>query len=118
MEYSPLFDGVHEVTNEDVKNKMKYFIKRAEKGMDLYNIDKKASLELAKELREELRKEYKNNSLQRIENAYVDHDLFARYYAPAVHEALVSVTGAMSYEKLFGFLYDVKDYMEYHMPKE
>ncbi|MET3508550.1 hypothetical protein [Halalkalibacter oceani] len=97
---------------------MKYFVEKAEKGMELFKTNKNESLKIAKELREELDLEYKNNSLVRIINTYKNHELFSGYYSPAVHEALVSVTGVMSYEKLFSFLYDVKGYMKYYLPSK
>lgn len=113
-----LFGGKREVTNEEVIDKMNYFIEKAEKGMEIYKTDKQESLSIAKELRTELDNEYKNNSLNRISKYYDNHELFDAYYVPAVHESLVSVTGALSYKKLFSFLYDVNDYMNYYIPSK
>lgn len=112
-----LFDGKNEVENEKVIDKMNYFIRKAENGMELYHKNnKRESLSLAKELRSELDTEYKNNDLNRISKFYENHELFARYYKWAVHEASASVTGVLSYEKLHGFLYDVRDYMRFYLP--
>lgn len=113
-----LFNGLEGVANEEVIKKMEYFISEAEKGMELYKIDKKSSLELAKRLRRELEAEYNNNSLQRIERMYADHELFSAYYQPAVHQAIASISGPLSYKKLHGFLYDVEDYMRYYLPNK
>lgn len=85
-----LFDGKHDVNTDEVLEKMNYFITTARKGMELYKKDPKASLEIAKKIRGELEKEYKNNSLKRIENLYKDNKLF-NYYRPAVHEAIASI---------------------------
>ncbi|WP_128525099.1 hypothetical protein [Halobacillus litoralis] len=111
----PMFDGYKDVTDEEVVEKMKYFMSKAKKGMDIHEYDKKGSLEVAKELREELKTEYKNNDLVRISKAYQEYELFSPY-SKAVHEAYVSVTGAMSYKKHFHFLYDVYSYMLSYLP--
>jgi len=112
-----LFNGKEDVTNDEVISKMNYFIKKSEKGMELFEIDKQESLRIAKELRSELNTEYKNNDLIRIGKFYKNHDLFSSHYKWAVHEALASVTGTLSYNKLHSFLYDVKDYMRTYLPK-
>lgn len=116
-EKNVLFNGEQEVSNDEVIDKMKHLKEKAQKGMKLYETNKRETLRLAKELRNELKDEYKNNQLLRIEKIYKDHDLF-RKYQKAVHEALVSVTGALSYDKLFSFLYDVYDYMLIGLPKD
>lgn len=108
-----LFDGVNEVPDETVIEKMKYFISEANKGMELFQTDKKESLVLAKRLRKELEQEYKNNNLNRIRKAYEGHKLFSAFYSPAVRDAYVKTTGPLSYDKLFSFLYDVEDYMSF-----
>jgi len=118
MTKEPLFNGSRDVSNEEVIEKMNYFISKAELGMELYQRDRKASLELAKELREELRIEYKNNNLNKIRKQYKDHELFLGFYKWAVHEALVSITGPTSYDKIHSFFYDVKSYMRYYIPRE
>lgn len=113
-----LFDGLREISNEEVSRKMEYFKDRAQEGMKLYEVDKKQCLELAKELRKELKKEYKNNDLLRTQERYKNHDLFLSHYKWAVHEAYASVTGTLSYKKLFSFLYDVKYYMNHYLRSE
>ncbi|WP_164219361.1 hypothetical protein [Virgibacillus sp. YIM 98842] len=114
----PLFDGIHKVPNEIVIKKMKYFIDRANKLMELYEEDKRATVILARELRNELRVEYKNNDLIRIEKAYNNHELFSRYYRPAVAEAYTKTTGQLTERKAFSFLWDVDSYMNYYMPEK
>ncbi|MFC9539919.1 hypothetical protein ACFTQ7_08530 [Lysinibacillus sp. NPDC056959] len=113
-----LFDGIDEIPNEIVIEKMKYFINEAKVGKELFQSDKKESLLLAKRLRKELEQEYKNNSLDRTRKRYKNHKLFSAFYTPAVQDAYVKITGPLSYEKLYGFLYDVEDYMNYHLPCE
>lgn len=114
---SPLFDGLNEVANKEVIEKMNYFNKEAEKIMKIHELDKKSALELAKKLRNELETEYKKNDLIRTRKIYRKHELFSTYQR-AVHEASVSVTGVLSYKKLFSFLYDVKSYMSYSLPPD
>ncbi|MEI3607081.1 hypothetical protein SPD48_15390 [Pseudogracilibacillus sp. SE30717A] len=111
----PLFDGIHEIPNELVIQKMIYFMERANKLMKLYEEDKRATVALARELRNELRVEYKNNDLLRIEKAYKNHELFSRYYRPAVADAYTKTAGQLTQRKAFSFLWDVDSYMNYYM---
>ena len=110
-----LFDGKHDVSITEVLERMNYYLNVAEKGMKTYKNNSKESLEIAKKLRAELEKEYKYNSLKRIKDIYDNNHLF-HYYEPAIHEAIASITGRLSYKNLFGFLYDVSYYMRYYMP--
>lgn len=118
--YEVLFDGKRKVSNQEVIDRMNYFIRKAKYGQELYTTEKKACLQLARELRKELEAEYKNNSLNRIKKAYENHELFEGCFRPAVHEALVSITGPFSYEygKLYSFLADVEFYMNYYLPSK
>ena len=110
-----LFDGKHEVSHEEVTDRMNFYIHRANEGMETE--DKREGFRIAREIRDLLESEYKNNSLNRIESAYADNRLFAGYYQPAVHEAIASITGKTTLNNYFSFLYDVKGYMNYHIPK-
>jgi len=112
----PLFDGRSEIPNEQVIEKMKNYIKRANRLMQLYEDDKKAVVALARELRNELKMEYKNNDLQRIQKTYKNYELFHSYYRPAVADAYVKTTGQLTQRKAFSFLWDVNSYMNYYMP--
>lgn len=114
----PLFDGINKVSNEQVIEKMNYFIERANKLMELYEGDKKATISLARDLRNELRTEYKSNDLQRTQKACRNHELFSSYYKPAVADAYVSVTGQLTERKAYSFLWDVDSYMNYYMPSK
>lgn len=114
----PLFDGIHEIPNEMVIQKMKYFIERANKLMELFEEDKSSTVVLARELRNELKAEYKNNDLIRIEKAYKNHELFSRYYRPAVANAYTKTTGQLTPRKAYSFLWDVNSYMNYYMPEK
>ncbi|WP_342537339.1 hypothetical protein [Sporosarcina sp. FSL K6-3508] len=113
-----LFDGIHKVANEEAVVRMRYYIEEAQKGMRLFETDKKGAMSVAKEIRQQLQREYKNNDLLRIRKAYADHDLFQSNYSPAVHESIASITGPLSYKNLYSFLYDVKDYMSYNIPSK
>lgn len=112
-----LFDGKHDVSVDEVIEKMNYFIHLAKKGRDIYETDPSASLGIAKAIRSDLEKEYKNNSLKRISDAYFENDQF-NYYSPAVHESVVSITGQLTKKNVFSFLYDVNDYMGHYLPQK
>lgn len=114
---SVLFDGKRDVSREEVVNKMNYFIESAKKAMEAYQTNKRQCLELTKSIRDELEREYKNNSLKRTENFYHDNEWFMHHYRPAVHDAVASIVGRTSYKNMYSFLYDVVDYMKYHLPK-
>ena len=114
----PLFNGKRQIPNEEVIEKMQYFLNRANELMDLYKKDKKSTLALARELRNELKTEYVNNKLRRIQEKYDNHELFHSYYVPAVTDAYVSISGQLTYENVHSFLNDVESYMKYHIPRK
>lgn len=116
--YKPLFDGISKVTNEETIKKMNYFIEKSTELMELYEKDKKSVVMLARDLRDELRTEYKNNDLIRIQKAYKNHDLFLGFYKPAVADAYTKTTGQLTERKAFSLLWDTKSYMRYYMPKK
>lgn len=114
----PLFNGLKEVTNEEVIEKMKYFIERANTLMELNEEDKSVMIALARELRNELKTEYKNNDLLKIQKVYKDHELFSRYYKPAIVDAYTKTTGQLTQRKAASFLWDVESYMNHNMPNK
>ncbi|MEK5108205.1 hypothetical protein MHI57_16030 [Cytobacillus sp. FSL K6-0129] len=111
-----LFDAKNEVTIEEMVAKMNYYIEKSQQGMEAYEGNKKLAFEIAKELRKELDIEYKNNSLNKVKSFYEDNLIFDSYYRPAVHKAVASIAGRLTYGNVFSFLYDVNDYMDYHKP--
>lgn len=113
-----LFDGRRQVTNEEVIERMKEYIVDSKKLKKLFEEDKRTTIELARVLRNNLRAEYKNNNLQRIEKVYKDHDLFMPFYTPAIADAYVKTTGQLTQRNVYSFLYDVVSYMNYYLPKE
>lgn len=114
----PLFDGIHQISNEKVIEKMKYFIELANKIKEIYEDSARNAIPLARELRNELKIEYKNNDLLRIQKSYNEHELFSRYYKPAIEESYVKTTGQLTQRNVYSFLYDVVDYMNYYIPEE
>jgi len=111
-----LYDGLHRITTDQVIEKMKYFIHYAREGMKIHESDPIKAVDMAKELRNKLTEEYKNNKLNRISRLYRD-DLNFSNYSAAVHESIASITGPTTRRNVFSFLYDVDDYMGYYMPK-
>lgn len=111
-----LFDGKHYVSLDEVMEKMNYFINLAEKAIATHDEDPESCIIIAKQIRSELEKEYKNNSSKRIWDLYFDDRLF-NYYRPAVHEAFVSITGRLTKKNVHSFLCDVSYYMKYYLPK-
>lgn len=83
--------------------------------MKYYQSDNYTMLQLTKELRDELKDEYKNNDLVRTGKFYSDHKIFSNFYCPAVQEAYVSNVGRFDARKAHSFLYDVKDYMKHYL---
>ena len=107
-----LYDGKQEVTIEDVLEKLNYFLSLSEEGQAIYEHDKKEAFDMAKDIRSRLEKEYKNNSLKRTEDIYEQNSYF-NDYSGAVHDVVASITGRLSYDNVYSFLYDVSDYMKY-----
>lgn len=104
------------VSNEDVIQKMKYFISESDYSLEFYRADDDYMIKLARALRSELKKEDIMNCLKWTTENYADHELFECHYKPAVHEALASVTGILNTEKAYSFLYDVKKLMQKYIP--
>lgn len=115
---SVLFDGVHKITNEDVVERANYYIDKAEGVSKIFSEDRKQGVELARELRNSLKKEYKNNDLIRIGKLYKDDPVLFRAFKISVHRASVSVTGQLTDRNVTSFLYDVKDYMCIYYPED
>lgn len=106
------------VSNDKVIKKMRYFIEESEYAMEYYQADDSTMIKLARELRKELQAEHRNNDLKVIKKRYSDHELFESHYKPAVHEAAVSESGQFNARKAYSFLYDVKEYMQIHLPED
>lgn len=114
---SVLFNGLDDVSNEKVISRMKEYADEAKRLMKLYEEDKRTTVALSRELRNNLKAEYKNNDLLRIQKTYKNHELFLGYYKPAATEAYVKTTGQLTHKNVYSFLYDVVDYMRYYIPK-
>lgn len=71
-----LFNGLEAVSNEQVISRMKEYADEAKRLMKLYDEDKRTTLSLARELRNNLKADYKNNDLLRIQKIYKNHELF------------------------------------------
>ena len=71
-----LFNGLEAVSNEQVISRMKEYADEAKRLMELYDEDKRTTLSLARELRNNLKADYKNNDLLRIQKIYKNHELF------------------------------------------
>lgn len=109
-----LFKVPRDVSEEEVREKINYFVSKAEWASDVFENDKTEGKSLAKELRDELKEEYKNNDKVRTEDFYRLHNLF-RNYKSVVQDSYVKTVGVLDKgQKTRSFLYDVKDYMKYH----
>lgn len=109
-----LFKVPRNVSEQEVRDKIKYFVAKAEKASEIFENDKSAGKLLAKELRDELKEEHRNNDKVRTERFYSEHSLF-RNYKSVVHESFAKTVGTLDKgQKTKGFLYDVQDYMKYH----
>ena len=109
-----LFQVPKEVSEQEVRDKVSYFVSKAEKAWDIFENDKTSGKALAKELRDELREEYKNNDKVKTRRFYSDHPLFKSYQS-VVQDSYVKTVGALDKgQKTRGFLYDVQDYMKFH----
>ena len=95
---------------KEILERLDCYIGLSEKGMELHEYDRKNAFKLAQQIRSYLKSEYKNNDLLQTYKQYKRNDYFLTY-KKAIYEAFVSVTGPLSYEKLFSFLYDVERYL-------
>lgn len=96
---------------------MKYFISEAEYAMEYYQADNNRMVRLARELREEIKKENKHNNLIRTQEYLASNELFSRNYQPAIYNSSIFVKGQYNTEKAYGFLCNLKKQMNVHLPK-
>ena len=108
-----MYDCKEVPTAEEILKSMRNYESLANEGMQLKN--KKAGLELAKDLKAILGVEYKNLKKKKIQDYYFNSDNFQNYNG-AVSEAHAATAGALSYVNYFDFLYDVEYYMSYYIP--
>lgn len=109
-----LFEVPRSVSEQDVRDKINYFVTKAEEASEIFENDKSTGKLLAKELRDELKEEHRNNDKVRTEEFYSEHRLF-RNYKSVVHESFAKTVGTLDQgEKTRSFLYDVQDYMRHH----
>ncbi|MGI6123549.1 MAG: hypothetical protein ACOX7R_13780 [Acetivibrionales bacterium] len=109
-----LYDGKHDVSKEEVFEKVRYYYKQATLAMEYWEKgNKKVAIDLARSLRNSLKAEYKNNHLVRIERLYGKDKHFINYTA-AITDAYVSIAGQITYRNVYSFLYDVCDYIRYY----
>lgn len=106
-----LYDGKHDVTKDEVFERVRYYYKQASSAMEYWKKgDKKVAIDLARSIRNSLKAEYKNNGLVRIRKIYGKDRYFINYTA-AITDAYVKTTGQLTYRNVFTFLYNVCDYM-------
>ncbi|PKE71232.1 hypothetical protein CW665_11565 [Macrococcoides caseolyticum] len=109
-----LFEVPRIVSEQEVKDKINYFVAKAEKASKIFEYDKSVGKLLAKELRDELKEEHRNNDKVETEKFYSKHSLF-RNYKSVVHESFAKTVGTLDQgQKTRSFLYDVQDYMRHH----
>ncbi|HHQ5148534.1 TPA: hypothetical protein ACSP9O_001095 [Staphylococcus aureus] len=109
-----LFNVPNEVANDEVIEKMTYYYDKSNEISKIFENDRLTGKELARELREELKKEYKNNDTIRTSKFYKEHSLFS-VYKDAVRDSYVKTTGRLDNgQKTRGFLFDVRSYMTYY----
>lgn len=107
-----LYDGKHEVSIDEVIEKINHFLCLGEEGQSIYESDKNKAMEIAKDIRKSMEKEYKSHNLKKVEDIYEDSGYFYDY-SGAVHDVVASITGRLTYDNLYSFLYDVSDYMKW-----
>ncbi|WP_323703502.1 hypothetical protein [Mammaliicoccus sp. Dog046] len=109
-----LFKVPNEVANDEVIEKMTYYYDKSNEISKIFENDRLTGKELARELREELKKEYKNNDTIRTSKFYKEHSLF-KIYKYAVRDSYVNTTGQLDNgQNTRSFLYNVTDYMSYY----
>lgn len=111
MMHEPLFNGKDKISNEDMINRVEWYIEQAEEIWKIsQEFDKRVAIELARDLRNELREEYRNNDLIKTRDFYRDNDLF-RKYSKAIAQSAHKPSGRLTYNNLNDFLGNVKSYL-------
>ena len=89
-----LFEVPRIVSEQEVKDKINYFVAKAEKASKIFKYDKSVGELLVKELRDELKEEHRNNDKVKTEKFYSEHSLF-RNYKSVIHESYVKTVGSL-----------------------
>lgn len=89
-----LFNVPNNVTNDEVIERMTYYCDKSNEISEIFENDRLTGKELARELREELKKEYRNNDKVRTTKFYKEHSLF-NVYKDAIRDSYVKTTGQL-----------------------
>lgn len=108
-----LFTAPKKVSEQEVRDRINYFVSKAAKAEEIFEYDKTDGKMLAKEIRDELKTEYDNNNSKAQE--FYSNDILFKMYKSIVHKAFIQNTGLLDKDhEIRSFLYDVQDYMNYH----
>ena len=108
-----MYDCKEVPSAEEILKSMRNYETLANNGMELKN--KKAGLELAKDLKKMLGAEYKDLKKKKVQDYYFNSNNFQNYDG-AITDAFVKTSGMLTYTNYFSFLYDVEYYMGYYIP--
>jgi len=107
-----LFDNKRKVTKEEVQARVKYFKDRVNLAYELIDKkDKKKALQIAKDLKIELKEEYHFYNLKKNENLM--NEKYFPEYSASITDSFVNMIGQLTQKNLDVFLYDVDFYMDY-----
>lgn len=90
-----LFTAPKKVSEQEVRDRINYFVSKAAKAEEIFEYDKTAGEMLAQE--------------------FYSNDILFKMYKSIVHKAFIQNTGLLDKDhEIRSFLYDVQDYMNYH----
>lgn len=107
-----LFDR-EKITEEQLVDRVKHYVKLAEKGLELCEKNKSEALEYLKEIRKTMKEEYRYYSRSKIQTLIWDNPIYNKYRA-FITDAFVKQNSPNSYRTLASNLYDVMDYGRYY----
>lgn len=102
------------IEKSEMVEHVQYYVSMARKGFELLNKkDKKAAMEVLKEIRTYMKKEfdYYNKSKVKI---YIGENNLYMTYCSGLYEAFAKQSRPTSYEMLSSNLYDIEDYMSHY----
>lgn len=111
-----LFDGIHDVSGNDVYTRIVIIQEEADICMNLVNTkrasDRKEAYERAKTIRDFIKRQYHQTQLSSIEKKYSNHKYF--YDIAGIMSDIQScISGKLDYQNLINYLNNVSDYSLY-----
>ncbi|GAA0085283.1 hypothetical protein UT300007_17220 [Clostridium sp. CTA-7] len=100
-----------EISIDEIRENVDYYISMAKKGFEFLNDNnKKVAMEVLKEIRIYMKEEFSYYSKSKVQRYINANNMYMTYYN-GLYEAFAKQNRPTAYETLSSNLYDIEDYM-------